>query len=64
MEPRMFQFRLPADLREGLKKAAQAERRSMSNIIVVALQSWLEENNYWVEEATYGATSKQADSSL
>ena len=46
----MFQFRLPADLREGLKKAAQAERRSMSNIIVVALQSWLEKNNYLVEQ--------------
>jgi len=34
--------RLPADIRERLEEIATAERRTLGNVIRIALEDWLE----------------------
>lgn len=39
-----FAIRLPSDLRKELEDKANAESRSLSNLIVKILQEWIENN--------------------
>lgn len=39
-------FRLPSATRDALSRAAEAERRSMSSMAVLALEGWLTANGY------------------
>jgi hypothetical protein len=39
-------MRFPSDVKEALRMAAQAERRSMTNLTLVVLSDWLAERGY------------------
>lgn len=39
-------FRLPQATRDALARAAEAERRSLSNLAVAVLSGWLEQRGY------------------
>jgi len=43
MDTISFTFRLTKDLMERLKRLAQRERRSLSNMIVWILEEWLKQ---------------------
>ncbi len=39
-------MRFPSDVKDALKRAAKAERRSMSNLALAVLSDWLVENGH------------------
>jgi uncharacterized protein (DUF1778 family) len=41
MKDTTVSIRLPGDLREQLKAAADADKRSLSSFMVIALQEWI-----------------------
>lgn len=45
-------IRLPAPLKEALERAAEADRRSLSQMVGLALEKFLEARNEWPPTGT------------
>ena len=44
MEMKPTSMRLPTDVKERLEKAASSQRRSVSNLILIAIEEYLDRN--------------------
>ena len=57
----VLNFRVPADLKAALRKAAEQDERSMSMMAVRILREWLTaEGHYQSEDTTPTRTSRKA----